>query len=75
MKGRKEITHKEKIDFAKKLKKIDPCSGILDFYHFPQIMMKMIIVLHSSILNTEQKQAWDRHFLVTGKKIKSLYTL
>ena len=57
MKGRKEITHKEKIDFAKKLKKIDPCSGILDFYHFPQIMMKMIIVLHSSILNTEQKQA------------------
>ena len=34
MKGRKEITHKEKIDFAKKLRKIDPCSGILDFSPF-----------------------------------------
>ena len=47
MKGRKEITRKEKIDFAKKLRKIDPCSGILDFffYHFPQIMIKMKIVL------------------------------
>ena len=42
----KEITHKEKIDFAKKLWKIDPCFGILDFfYHFPQVVMKTKIVL------------------------------
>ena len=34
MKGRKEITHKEKINFAKKFRKIDPCSGILDFLPF-----------------------------------------
>ena len=41
MKGRKETTHIEKIDFAKKLRKIDPCSGIPDFfYHFPQTMLK-----------------------------------
>ena len=32
MKGRKETTHIEKIDFAKKLRKIDPCSGIPDFF-------------------------------------------
>ena len=38
MKGRKEITHKEKNDFAKKLRKIDPCSGILDFFTiFPKL--------------------------------------
>ena len=34
MKGKKEITHKEKIDLAEKLQKIDPCSGILDFLPF-----------------------------------------
>ena len=34
MKGRKEITHTEKINFAKKFRKIDPCSGILDFLPF-----------------------------------------
>ena len=34
MKGRKEINHKENIDFTKKLWKIDPCSGILDFLLF-----------------------------------------
>ena len=34
MKGKKEITHKEKIDFAEKLQKIDPCSGILDLLPF-----------------------------------------
>ena len=32
MKSWKEITHKEKIDFAKKLRKLDPCFGILDFF-------------------------------------------
>ena len=31
MKHREETTFKEKIDFANKLRKIDPCSGILDF--------------------------------------------
>ena len=34
MKGRKDITLKEKTDFAKKLREIDPCSGILDFSPF-----------------------------------------
>ena len=34
MKGRKEITFKEKLSFAKKLRKIDPCSGVLDFLPF-----------------------------------------
>ena len=34
MKGRKEITRREKIDFAKKLQKIYPCYGILDFLTF-----------------------------------------
>ena len=34
MKGRKEITRKEKIYFTKKLRKIDPCSGVLDFLPF-----------------------------------------
>ena len=34
MKGKKEITHKEKIDLAEKIQKIDPCSGILDFLPF-----------------------------------------
>ena len=34
IKGRKEITHIEKIDFAKKLRKIYLCSGILDFLPF-----------------------------------------
>lgn len=32
IKGRKEITRIEKIEFAKKLRKIDLCSGILDFF-------------------------------------------
>jgi len=31
MKQRREPTHEEKMDFARKLRKIDPCSGILDF--------------------------------------------
>ena len=34
MKGRKEITRREKIDFSKKLQKIYPCYGILDFLPF-----------------------------------------
>ena len=34
MKGRKEITRREKIDFAKKLQKIYPCYGILDCLTF-----------------------------------------
>ena len=34
MKGRKEIPHKENIDFAKKLRKINPSSGFLDFLPF-----------------------------------------
>ena len=31
MKQRRETTFQEKMDFATKLRKIDPCSGILDF--------------------------------------------
>ena len=51
IKGRKEITRIEKIEFAKKLRKIDPCSGILDFFfRFPQTMMKMKIFLHILII-------------------------
>ena len=38
IKGRKEITRVEKIKFAKKLRKIDPCSSILDFFSvFPKL--------------------------------------
>ena len=41
IKGRKEITRVEKIKFAKKLRKIDPCSGILDFFSvFPKLWWK-----------------------------------
>lgn len=51
IKGRKEITRIEKIEFAKKLRKIDPCSGILVFFfRFPQTMMKMKIFLHILII-------------------------
>ena len=32
LKHREETTIKEKMEFEKKLRKIDPCSGILDFF-------------------------------------------
>ena len=34
MKSRKEIIHMEKINIANKLRKIDPCKGILGFLPF-----------------------------------------
>ena len=46
MKGRKETTHIEKIDFAKKLRKIDPCSGIPVFLPFsPNYDEKILVAL------------------------------
>ena len=129
MKGRKDITLKEKIDFAKKLREIDPCSGILDFspfspnydenesysFHFDNNISHRTILsqdknyvgtnfnnlsednllnfaeeflkaltfsdndrmtINKATMGQHRNESWHemRHLLVTGKKIKSLYT-
>ena len=129
MKGRKDITLKEKIDFAKKLREIDPCSGILDFspfspnydknescsFHFDNNISHLTILsqdknyvetnfnklsednllnfaeeflkaltfsgndrmtINKATMGQHKNESWHemRHLLVTGKKIKSLYT-
>ena len=55
MNGRKETTHIEKIDFAKKLRKIDPCSGIPDFFTiFPKLWWKNFSSIISSSYISKQ---------------------
>ena len=129
MKQRRETTLKEKLDFATKLRKIDPHSGILDFLPFskdlddnensaqrPENNISRLCILsqakmylkanfeklsEDNLLNCAEEllqtltfpdndrmniekatvgqhknKTWHtmRHLLVTGKKIKSLYT-
>lgn len=129
MKHREETTTEEKIDFANKLRKIDPCSGILDFlpssndfddientpsqsehnishlyvssqaedyvkanldklsenniFNFAEEFLKALTFSANDIMEINQatvgqhrNKTWHemRHLLVTGKKIKSLYT-
>ena len=50
MKGRKEITLKEKIDLQRNFEKLILVLVFLIFYHFPHIMMKMKMKIFLLIL-------------------------